>query len=376
MTDSSLYIKDLHFNKNTLDIFFSSKLPQSGYKLIIDNGSSLGLVIPSNNTLHIPLQNKIHEYKLVPVQERELEVKLQIDHSQNSPHEFINEFIYCNLPGPQIKVSDYKLWTKGIESFSKSEVESGKEFLKNNTAALLADTDSDRVIEVCRILSMLRPNKNGIKASEASLQRPYQQLLLAMQHKINLDCGNYSAMFYYLCTVLQVPNRVITFAGPAGNWQYGVHYYNEVYLREKQQWTLCDGLAETYMPHDSLRFYNAADIKKMALINGFSNKYVYTYQKDSLREVRYDGLHYWHWYYNRNNANLCYVHPGTGLQNGSWNYLKDFYSFQRNFDFYSDANQNDWSKIFIKMSAFYLLLLVTIFYLIHEIKHFSWRHST
>ncbi|HSU50402.1 MAG TPA: hypothetical protein VLJ41_07425, partial [Segetibacter sp.] len=28
VTDSSLYIKDLHFNKDTLDIFFSLKLPR------------------------------------------------------------------------------------------------------------------------------------------------------------------------------------------------------------------------------------------------------------------------------------------------------------------------------------------------------------
>ena len=220
------------------------------------------------------------------------------------------------------------------------------------------------------MISALRPNPNGLKAAEVSILSPYAQLQLAIRNKVNLDCGNYSAMLYFFCSILHLPNRAVTFSGPAGNWRYGVHYYNEIYLREKQQWVLCDGLSNNYMPHDSVRFYNAADINQMAHLNSFHDKYVYTFGDGILKEVPYDSLNYWHWYYNRNNADLRYLHPGNNSQDGKWTYLIDFYSFSRNFDLYSNMNQNDWQKIITKMTAFYLMLIALAFYIWYEIKNF------
>lgn len=367
VTDSTLYLKDVNFNKDTLELSFSRRLA-SNYNLIIDDTMPRGTIKADNKSLHIPLLDDIHSYKLIPSFPEALQIVIEIDHDKNEGANYTNEFVYCNVPGPNIKVSRYKTWTKGIISFSDDEVRNGKELLTKNTAALSASTDSARLIEVCRLISILRPNANGIKASEVSLESPYKQLKMAMQNKINLDCGNYAVMLHYLCSVLDLPNRVITFSGPAGNWQYGVHYYNEIYLREKQQWVLCDGLSNGYMPHDSIRFYNAADVYKMAHVNSFKNKYAYTFEGNSLKKVSYDSLSYWHWYYNRNNANLCYLHPGTGVQGGKWNYFKDFYSFNRNFDFYSDVNENDWMKIIIKMISFYLMLIVAINYILWELK--------
>lgn len=363
-----MYLMEVNFNNDTLNLSFSLKPDTDDYHLIIDDNLSRGLIKPTGYSLHVPLFNDAHVYKLIPTNKKELEITIQVDHSTNGGISYINELIYCNLPGPNIKVSQYQLWKKGINSFSADEVRNGIAFITKNTAAFSASSDSAKLMQVCRLISNLRPNTHGIKAGEVSLQSPYKQLQMAMQHKINLDCGNYSVMLHYLCSVLSLPNRVVTFSGPAGNWQYGVHYYNEVYLSEKQQWVLCDGLSNTYMPHDSLRFYNAADVNKMAHINSFSYKYVYTFEENNLKRVTYDSLKYWHWYYNRNNANLCYLHPGTGVQAGSWNYLKDFYSFNRNFDFWSDMNQNDWFKIIVKMIAFYLFVFAVIGYGLWEIK--------
>ncbi|GEO08468.1 hypothetical protein SAE01_09640 [Segetibacter aerophilus] len=367
VTDSTLYLENVQFNNDTLALLFSLKLPATNYRLIVDEITNAGLISSDNKQLHIPLLKNIHSYQLIPADTNQLEITLQIDHSQNTDGNFTNEFIYCNLPGPQIKVSDYNLWTRGISSLNSNEVENGNELLAENTSAFSALTDSARLVEVCRLISKLRPNKNGIKASTVSMQPAYDQLKYAMQNKINLDCGNYSVMIHYLCNLLGLPSRVITFSGPAGNWQYGVHYYNEVNLREKQQWVLCDGVSNAYMPHDTIRFYNAADVYKMAHVNSFNNKSAYTFEGNSLKEVRYDSLSYWHSYYNRNNANLCYLHPGTGVQDGKLNYVKDFYSFDRNFDFYSDINQNDWMKICIKLAAFYLMLIVALTYFVWEI---------
>ncbi len=123
------------------------------------------------------------------------------------------------------------------------------------------------------------------------------------------------------------------------------------------------------MPQDSIRFYNAADVNKLAHLNSFKDKYVYTFKDGISKKIPYDSLHYWHWYYNRNNADLRYWHPGTDMRGSKWTYLKDFYSFNRNFDFYSDMNANDWLKIVIKIAAFYLLLTVLLFYFYLEIKN-------
>lgn len=369
VTDSTLYLKDVFFDADTLQLFFSLNLPSSSYKLIIDDSITGKSIVSANNFLHIPLMDNIHEYKLIPANDKQPAITVQADDDKASSAEGINELIFCNLPGPQIKVSPYRIWTKGIESFTGEEVKDGKKFLRENTQAFSATTDSARLMEVCKLIAALRPNTNGMKASEASTLSPFAQLQLATQNKVNLNCGNYSAMLYFFCSVLNLPNRLVTFSGPAGNWQYGVHYYNEIYLREKQQWVLCDGLSNICMPRDSIRFYNAADVYKMAHLNSFKNKYVFTLKKDSIESVPYDSVNYWHWYYNRNNANLRYWYPGTDMHDSRWGYLIDFYSFSRNFDFYSDVNSNDWMKIIIKITAFYLLLISMVFYVSWEIRN-------
>lgn len=365
-----MYLGDVNFKADTLELFFSLGLPSAKYWVIIDDSITNGFIVPANNSLHISLMPGIYQYKLVAEDNKQPAIIVQADHAIDPENNYINEFIYCNLPGPQIKVSSFKTWTKGIASFTDDEVKNANEFLTNNTHAFSANTDSARLMEVCRVISALRPNINGIKAFEVSALSPYKQLQLARQNKVNLDCGNYSVMIYFFCSVLNLPNRVITFSGPAGNWRYGVHYYNEVYLREKQQWVLCDGLSNNYMPHDSIHFYNAADVNKLAHLNSFKDKYVYTFEHDSLKRVAYDSLNYWHWYYNRNNADLRYIHPGNNQHDSRWTYLKDFYSFSRNFDFYSDVNANDWLKIIVKMIAFYFLIIVTVLYIMFEIRTF------
>ena len=368
VTDSTLYLNDIFFDGDTLQLFFSLRLPSPAYRLFVDDRNAEKTITSVNNSVSLLLSDNIHLYNLIPVDNKQPAITIQADHDKAAN---INELIYSSLPGPQIKVSPYQIWTKGIESFTAEEVKNANEFLKKNTKAFSANTDSARLMEVCKVISPLRPNPDGMNAAEASGLSPFKQLQLSLQHKVNLNCGNYSAMLYFFSSVLGLPNRIVTFSGPAGNWRYGAHYYNEIYLREKQQWVLCDGLNNNYLPHDSIRFYNAADVYKMAHLNSFKNKYVYTLIRNSLQRVPYDSVIYWHWYYNRNNANLRYWYPGSQMHDTRWNYLSDFYSFSRNFDFYSDENSNDWLKIIIKMAAFYLLLTTVVFYVCWEIKNLT-----
>lgn len=368
VTDSTFYLQNVFFDADTLQLFFSCKPSSPSYKLLVDDTITNKLIVSTNNSMRIPLKNNIHKYTLSDANNKQTAITIEADHDKSSAPEIINEFIYCSLPGPQIKVSEYKTWTKGIEAFTDKDIKNAHTFLRENTRAFSATTDSARLMEICKVISALRPNSHGMKAAEASALSPLQQLQLARQNKVNLNCGNYSAMIYFFCSILHLPNRLVTFSGPAGNWQYGVHYYNEIYLREKQQWVLCDGLSNTYMVYDSVRLYNAADVYKMAHLNSFKNKYVYTFHHDTLQSVPYESVNYWHWYYNRNNANIRYWHPGSNMNDNKWSYLKDFYSFSRNFDFYSDVNSNDWLKIIIKIISFYSFLIILVFYTWLEIK--------
>ena len=374
VTDSTLYLQNLQFDADPIKLFFSTKLPSAKYKVVVDDSLPGEIAAPVRNSICFSLKENIHQYKLIATNQG-AGIIIQADHSKNTRGEYINEFIYCNLPGPQIKVSSYNLWTKGIESFTAEEIKNGIDFFKRNTKAVSATTDSARLMEVCRLMATLRPNFRGIKAEKVSSLSPYRQLQLSLQNKVNLDCGNYSAMLYYFCSILHLPNRIVTFSGPAGNWRYGVHYYNEIYLREKQQWVLCDGLTNIYMPHDSVRFYNAADVNDMAHLNSFKNKSVYTFDNGTLKRISYDSLNYWHWYYNRNNADLRYLHPGRNQFDTKWNYLTDFYSFERNFDLYSNKNENNWLKIIIKTAVFYLTLITLSFYFLFELNTLSKKHS-
>lgn len=176
VTDSTFYIKDIHFTRDTLELIFSLQVPSKNYRLSIDDSISNKSVAVLGPSIAIPLVNNVHIYKLTPLNPKCSKIIVQVDHSKNNGTDDTNEFIYSNLPGPQIKVSPYNLWTKGIESFTANEVKQGKDFLSKNSNALLVETDSAKVLEVCKIISRLRPNTNGIKAAEASSMLPYQQL--------------------------------------------------------------------------------------------------------------------------------------------------------------------------------------------------------
>ena len=148
VTDSTLYLKDLHFDADTLQLFFSLMVPAIEYKLIIDDSISGGNAESENNSIRFPLKKDFHQYKLIDSNNESI-VIIQVDHSKVSEDDFINELIYCNLPGLQIKVSSYNAWTKGTESFSFEEIRNGTDFLGRNTKAFSAKTDSARLMEVC-----------------------------------------------------------------------------------------------------------------------------------------------------------------------------------------------------------------------------------
>lgn len=100
VTDSTLYLKNVNFNADTLELFFSLQLHPAKYKLIVDDSITNGFIVSANNSLHIPLMDNIHVYTLTPANNKQPEIIVQADHDKAKN---INEFIYCNFPGPSNK---------------------------------------------------------------------------------------------------------------------------------------------------------------------------------------------------------------------------------------------------------------------------------
>ena len=366
VTDSTLYLCDLKFSVNSLQLIFSLPLSPKGYTL---NTAVSPLIFPKGNTITMPIKEGKQEYVLTPIDTLATGIKINADHfpSAGTPaNGYINELTYCNLPGPQIQVSALSTWKKGAEALSAEDLANGIQLLRTKTNAFSAKTDSERVMEIAKFVAALPSDSPGTTPLP---QAPYQQIVLAQANKAKLVCGNYSDIIHYLCDVLRMPNRIVTYQGPAGNWQYGAHYLNEIYLRDKQQWVVADGMSNIYVPHDSLRYYNLADIKKMQAVNGFGNKYAYSLIKNSMQLLSYGGINEWQVYYSASNANLCFMHPGTNLYGNAWQNLKEFYSFSSNVEFYSDVNTNNWLKIFIKMVAFVALIATLAVYIFEEIRN-------
>lgn len=92
VTDSTLYLSDVFFAADTLQLFFSLTLPSPEYKLSVDNKVTDKTFVPVNNSLHIPLEVNYHLYKLIAADKKKPEIEIQVDY--NKPAE-INELLYC-----------------------------------------------------------------------------------------------------------------------------------------------------------------------------------------------------------------------------------------------------------------------------------------
>ena len=112
VTDSTLYLQDLTFNADTVALQFSRKLTSAIYKLIVDDSITNKTVLPVNNSLRFFLKTDVHTYTLIPADNLEPTIFIQIDHDKSSAPQNINELIYCSIPGPQIEVSPYQMYNR------------------------------------------------------------------------------------------------------------------------------------------------------------------------------------------------------------------------------------------------------------------------
>lgn len=371
VTDSSLYLKDLHFEGDSVNLIFSKSMQEHNeletWEVHADS-IPVGFAKANLNSLRIALKNGIHHYSIQSIASKQ-SILCTIDHSSYN-NQYINEFLYCNLPGPQIKVGALNTWHTD-KGFSTQEIQQANQLLKDKTAFNKDSSDFYNTLAISKFVTTLCNKPEGLHAYKVSEFRPFDQIQLALNCKANLACGNYAAIIGYLFSVAKIPNRLVTFTGPAGNWQYGIHYYNEIYLREKQKWVLIDAANNIIMPHDAVtkEYLNAVSVNQLIKSNATANKLSYTFQSDTLKTIAYDSINNLHIYYNQSNANLCFLKSDANVTNSTLRTFFEFYTFSRDVDYFSDVNQNNWFKIFIKEVFAMLLIFTFILYFLFEIKY-------
>ncbi|TDH26166.1 hypothetical protein EXU57_11790 [Segetibacter sp. 3557_3] len=357
VSDSTLQIAALNFSNQTLDIVLSHFPGAAQWSLFIDN-TFTKTINTSNKVITIPILVRAHRYELRPVDSNAANrIKLVVDHSPTAKG-FDNEFIYANIPGPGTETLPLSRWQTPISSFTAAELRSATELINGPIGILATDNDLTKTLKIGRHLRKLRVSNNGVDVTSLNLS-PLKQLELSVKQDVNINCGNYTAMFHFLGTIAGLTTRAVTFAGPQGNWHYGNHYYNEVYLHKQQQWSLIDNLNNVFLPHDTTRFYNAVDVKKMASVNGFENKFCYDLNSDTPRLVPYKANGYFHEYYNLSDADISFptkgVQPKSGLT-----LLFEFYFPSADFAYYSDKKANNLFKLAAKY-IFLLGLIIAVF---------------
>ncbi len=351
--DSTLYLKQLEINDSIATIKYSLPLSNSGYRLHIDSLPGSQTIKPVKTELSFALSKGIHLYTFIPFDSSALPITIKIDRSDK-----VNEFVFCNLAGPDIETSKSGIWAVNTSTFSKAENDSAISILQKHTNVFSKNSDLEKAMELSRFVASLPNNPKGIPQGKLSEFRPLQQIHESLKCNADLACGNYTAIYYYLAIHAGLKTRTITFRGGEPTSSYAIHYYNEVFLKEQQQWVLADPLYNIYFPHDSTgRFYNAADLKKMTDVKGFSEKSVYSFYKDSVRVLPYDSVKQGHVYYHSSNADMCYLHPGIKMNPSKLATLVEFYLPRQDLSFYSDTKSNNWTKIIIKSVAMILLII-------------------
>ncbi len=366
VSDSTLRITALSFSEATLEITFSHFPGTRKWHLYTDTAHTTTITL-KDKTITIPILTHAHRYELRPFDTLKANtVKLIVDHSPVGSA-FDNEFIYANVPGPGTETMPLRKWQTPVSSFTADELRAANALIHGPIRITARDDDFTKTLKIGRYLRKLRYSGSGVDLTGLNLP-PLKQLGLSVQQDVNINCGNYTAMFHFLGTIAGLTTRAVTFAGAEGNWHYGNHYYNEVYLHKQQQWSLVDNLNNVFLPHDASRFYNAVDVKKMASVNGFENKSCYDLNNDTARLVLYKSHGYYHEYYNLSDADISF--PTRGVQQKSR--LKLFFEFYfpaSDYAYYSDKKANNLFKLAAKYVLVLGLIIAMFVYLNRERKH-------
>jgi hypothetical protein len=369
-----LFVLSMQFANDTC-LLQLSKPGMAGFESLSVDDSTSTKVFEKEGKLAFVMKPGVHVYEFAGNHT----FSLQLDYVCTMPlANCKNELLWCTLPWPYEQPLPASTWDQSEKIFSENDLQRGKQLLQNIGGWRPGNTDTASVLAIARICSLLQ--SDTLTSKPLTLQQgsvsPDSFINYVIKNKPQLNCGNYAYIIRFLSAAAGLTNRSVAFKGsndPA--WSYGVHYFNEILLREKNQWVLADGLNNLFLPNDSTgRFINAADMCKMMQSGGqLEGLWGFANFQDSLQQI---SLKRWYKplkrYYANPYAWLHFEVPSKLSGSSSIAHVLSFYSFPKNEMVYSDRHQNQWSKIVLKLVLFYgsvTVSLMLLFSLVSKSPH-------
>lgn len=360
-----LFVKKIELANDTGTIFLSQQLPGS-WQLSIDD-TMAGSVSSKQAQLTFTMPAGVHRYRFVNMAAakiREFECIIDNACADVAAKNCLNELRYLSLPMPYGSVYPLSFWSNS-HAFSAHDVASGRQLLSMQDTA---GKSMQPIPAMARLTGAMRVSNlaSEWQPSMGNTISPDSMVKYVISQQTGLNCGNFSFIVHYLATSAGLANRSVQFADDGTNWSYGVHYFNEIFIPEKNSWAMVDALHNVWLPQDSSgRLLNTADILRLLQSGSTLQEYIaYRFHNDSLVAMP---LSFWNptWqlYFANPNSTLSYWPANSQFKNDVWSRLNRLYGFDKSKFLWSDRYRNHPQKIAFKI-VMLLGLLLSCMYLV------------
>jgi hypothetical protein len=259
------FIREVQFIGDTVVISFAHVLTAgSKWPYVVDDSTNYEAIVKGNQAL-ARLERGIHRYTFQSIGTNQPSIDLWIDYECTSPtqtaNNCLNELLYSNIPILNIEPKSFQIWWSK-QSFSAKQLAGGMTMLSTVRRA----DESRKALAVAAILDKMNHQDNGEPWADSLVYQlsPDSLIRRVIYDGNHVDCGEFTWFGHYLFNALEIPNRSVSLNANRINYRTGVHYLLEVYLPQRQEWGVIDGLLKLYLPQDSSgRMLNAADIHKL-----------------------------------------------------------------------------------------------------------------
>ncbi len=289
---------------------------------------------------------------------------------------FINGWIYVNRNngyGYQATATYNQLyqstnlqqWQQKSQYATPSELVTTQQLLSDSVLTNKNEPDS---IKVKKIAAYLLKNLNdcrGIPIDTMSLVSPLNQFNFAIAKKSNIWCGNFAAIFSYFANSAGVLTRAIDLSSSTDSVTIVHHSFNEVFIKEINQWVLVDLTSNTlFVKSQQGNFLTALDFYQTHLTN--QQLFTISYQNDSITVLDYQKTKpFYEEYFNPNTSFVFYL--STQFDKNLYDFsskIKRYFSKSPTFFTYSETKPADNKKFYLKQFYAGVLLLFLVYWII------------
>lgn len=280
------------------------------------------------------------------------------------------EVFYSNLPIGQYNTADINQWARVPATVNKQEIIASKALLNDSMKISECTTDIERYKRIALFLLKKLHRHKGIPSDSMNGMSPYQQLQYVMTGKSWLWCGNLSEILSFFCNTAGMPTRAIDLKGNIGNVLTSGHSFNEVYIKDLEQWVLVDLTPGLVLLQNAEGHYlNAADLYHL---HGKNTKglTVTMFRNDSLVNTDYRevGTFYDQCFFSGSKLLYYFSSQFNNNHYSRLNKLKRYLKRSPTVVQYGASIENDNRKFYIKQFVFIALICFVLLWMILKIQ--------